>query len=98
MRRLFLGGLAWATTEESLRAAFAPFGPVLEATVARDPLSGRSRGHGFVVLADDESAMRAVGTLDGSELDGRTVQVEFAKQPRQRPGSDRDRSPGRPRH
>ena len=46
--KLYVGGLAWATTDESLAAAFAPFGKVVSAKVMKDRETGRSRGFGFV--------------------------------------------------
>jgi len=77
--KLFVGGLAWATNDDSLRDAFAKFGEVTEAKVITDRETGRSRGFGFVTFTDDSSAADAVGALDGSELDGRTIRVNEAQ-------------------
>ncbi len=76
--KLFVGGLAWATTDDSLRVAFEQFGEVAEAKVITDRETGRSRGFGFVTLSTDEEAQAAQAAMDGSELDGRTVRVNEA--------------------
>ena len=82
--KLFVGGLAWATTDESLRTAFEQFGEVSEAKVITDRETGRSRGFGFVTLSTDEEAQAAQEAMDGSDLDGRTVRVNEAHEPRDR--------------
>lgn len=74
--KLFFGGLAWATTDASLRAACERFGEVVEATVVIDRATGRSKGFGFVTFATEEAANRARAELDGSMLDGRTIKVD----------------------
>ena len=79
--KLFVGGLAWATDSEGLKAAFAKFGEVSEAKVITDRDTGRSRGFGFVTFTDDDAAKEAV-SLNGSELDGRTIRVDFATEKR----------------
>ena len=76
--KLYVGGLAYATTSESLREAFAQCGTVESATVITDRYSGQSRGFGFVEMATDEEAQKAVSMLNGQRLDGRTVKVEVA--------------------
>ena len=76
--KLFVGGLAWATTDESLRAHFEPFGEVTDAKVITDRDTGRSRGFGFVTFAEGDSAASAQGELHGTELDGRAIRVDQA--------------------
>jgi len=78
--KLFVGALAWATDQESLKNHFAPFGEVLEAQVILDRYSGRSRGFGFVTFETEEEAKKAVEALDGTELDGRTIHVNEARE------------------
>ena len=80
-KKLYVGGLAWATDNESLKAAFAEFGEVLEANVITDRDTGRSRGFGFVTMSDDDGAKAAL-ELNGSELDGRTIRVDIANEKR----------------
>jgi RNA recognition motif-containing protein len=78
--KLFVGSLAWATDDTSLRTAFEEFGPVTDAKVILDRDTGRSRGFGFVTYADDESATEAIAGLDGQELDGRRIRVSIAQE------------------
>ncbi len=76
--KLFVGGLAWATDEASLRAHFAEYGEVVEAKVIYDRDTGRSRGFGFVTFADAEQANAAKANLNESDLDGRSIRVDQA--------------------
>jgi len=76
--RLFVGGLSWDTTDDSLRRVFSEFGPVADAAVVTDRDSGRSRGFGFVTLENRKDAARAMRELDGSDLDGRRIVVNVA--------------------
>jgi RNA recognition motif-containing protein len=77
--KLFIGGLAWAATDEDLKAAFSPFGEVLEAMVARYDDTGRSKGFGFVKYATTEEATKAKEEMDGKEIAGRAAKVDFAR-------------------
>ena len=76
--RLFVGGLAFTTSTDGLRAAFARFGPVQSAAVMTDRETGRSRGFGFVEMASEEEAEKAISGLNGSSLDGRMIRVDRA--------------------
>lgn len=78
-KKLYVGGLAWATTDESLRAAFAQCGNVDEAIVIKDRMSGRSKGFGFVTMSNDDEATAAIAAFDGKEIDGRRVTVNEAR-------------------
>ena len=78
--KLFVGGLAWATTDETLAAHFAPYGDVVEAKVIKDRESGRSRGFGFVTYESAEMATAAKEQLADSELDGRQIRVDTASE------------------
>jgi len=75
--KIFGGGLAWATDDHGLKAAFESFGAVTEAKVITDRMTGRSRGFGFVTFETAEAASEAL-TFDGQMLDGRTVRVDKA--------------------
>ena len=79
-KKLFVGGLAWATTDDGLLQAFEQFGEVLEAKVITDRETGRSRGFGFVTFADGAAADNAIQEMDGRELAGRTVNVNEARE------------------
>ncbi|MEZ4449457.1 MAG: RNA-binding protein [Nannocystaceae bacterium] len=78
-KKLFVGGLSWNTTDESLREAFARFGEVDEANVVTDRDTGRSRGFGFVSFRDAADGATAQKAMDGSSLDGRQIRVNEAE-------------------
>jgi cold-inducible RNA-binding protein len=87
--KLFVGGLSFSTSNERLREAFAATGSVESASVVTDRDTGRSRGFGFVEMATPEEAEQAISRLNGTSLDGRTIQVEKAKAPGTGGGGDR---------
>jgi len=78
--RLFVGNLDYSTVEAQLREAFAPFGEVVSATVVVDRMTGQSRGFGFVELQTAEQAERAIQSLDGTVLNGRSINVSIARE------------------
>ena len=78
-KKLFVGGLSWGTDDHGLRAAFETFGEIDEAKVITERDTGRSRGFGFVTYADDEAGTRAIEEMNGTELDGRTLNVNEAQ-------------------
>lgn len=77
--KLFVGGLSWNTTDELLQSAFAAHGDVIEAKVVTDRETGRSRGFGFVTMANAEQMKAAQRELDGTMLDGRSIRVNEAE-------------------
>ncbi|OGE00342.1 RNA-binding protein [Candidatus Curtissbacteria bacterium RIFCSPHIGHO2_12_41_11] len=77
--KLFVGSLPFATTSDQLREMFAKAGQVVEANVVTDKMTGRSRGFGFVEMASDEDAKKAISQLNGSEIDGRKIFVSEAR-------------------
>ena len=78
-QKLFVGGLAFSTTNDRLREVFAQAGEVESATVVVDRDTGQSRGFGFVEMSSAEEAAEAVKRFNGQEVDGRTLKVEIAK-------------------
>ncbi|KAJ7957249.1 putative Glycine-rich RNA-binding protein [Quillaja saponaria] len=76
--KLFIGGLSYGVDDQSLRDAFASYGDVVEARVITDRDSGRSRGFGFVNFSSEESATSALSSMDGQDLDGRSIRVSYA--------------------
>jgi cold-inducible RNA-binding protein len=78
-QKLFIGSLAYTTTDDGLREFCGQSGSVLTANIVTDQLSGRSRGFGFVEMATVKEAQKAVAELNGRELDGRRLTVEIAK-------------------
>lgn len=77
--KLFVGGLSWNTTEDALRQLFEGIGPVLEAKIITDKMTGRSRGFGFVTMENAEDAAKAVEQLNDTEFDGRKIAVNEAR-------------------
>jgi cold-inducible RNA-binding protein len=82
-KKLYVGGLSFDTTDQSLNEAFAKAGTVESATVIMDRQTDRSRGFGFVEMSSDDEAQGAITMWDGKELDGRTVKVNEARPPRE---------------
>lgn len=87
-QNLFIGSLAYATTDDSLKAFFEQIGPVASARVITDRESGRSKGFGFVEFENEDDNQKAVDQLDGKELDGRTISVGLARPKEDRPRRD----------
>jgi len=78
-KKLYVGGLSYNTTEATLKDTFAAAGTVETATIIMDKMTGRSKGFGFVEMATDEEAKKAIETINGTELDGRTLTVNEAR-------------------
>jgi len=76
--KLYVGGLSYSTTSETLREYFAQCGTVESAAVITDKFSGQSRGFGFVEMATAEEAQRAISELNGKDLDGRKLTVNLS--------------------
>jgi RNA recognition motif-containing protein len=89
-QNLFIGSLAYATTDDALKAFFEQIGEVASAHVITDRDSGRSKGFGFVEFADEANNQKAVDELNGKELDGRTITVGLARPKEDRPRRDSD--------
>ncbi|PLB52713.1 RNA-binding domain-containing protein [Aspergillus steynii IBT 23096] len=83
MAKLFIGGLAWHTTDQTLREGFEKYGQVEEAVVVKDHDTFRSRGFGFVRFAQEQDAETAMNAMNNQEFDGRTIRVDKASE---RPG------------
>ena len=93
-QNLFIGSLAYATTDDSLKAFFEQVGEVESAKVIMDRDTNRSKGFGFVQFVDEANNQKAVDELNGKELDGRPINVNLARPKEDRPrrdfsGSDR---------
>lgn len=78
-KKLYVGGLSYDTTEAALKDAFSQVGTVESAVIIIDKMTNRSKGFGFVEMATDEEAQKAIETLNGKELDGRAIKVNEAK-------------------
>ena len=84
--KLFMGGLAWGTTEATLRAAAEAYGQVEDVKVITDRDTGRSKGFGFVTFSTDEAAAKCKAEMDGQMIDGRAVKVDFPREREERTG------------
>jgi len=84
--RLYVGNLAFHTTEDALKRIFAECGEVVEAKLIIDRETGRSRGFAFVVMGNAEEAQRAISQMNGADLDGRALRVNEAEERKPRGG------------
>ncbi|MCO6449794.1 MAG: RNA-binding protein [Caldilineales bacterium] len=84
---IYVGNLAWATTEQKLRATFENYGAVSSAAIITDKHTGRSRGFGFVEMPSADEAQAAIKALNGADLDGRPLTVNEARPREKRTGS-----------
>lgn len=78
-KNLFVGSLPWSVNDEQLAQIFAEAGTVESARVITERDSGRSKGFGFVEMADEEGAKKAIDTLNGKEIEGRAITVNEAR-------------------
>jgi len=85
-KKLYVGNVPFSATEGTLIEWFSPFGTVETATVITDRASGRSKGFGFVEMASDDEAERAISEMNGKEMEGRALTVNEARpmEPRRR--------------
>jgi RNA recognition motif-containing protein len=85
---IYVGNLSYNTSDADLQAAFEAFGRVSSARVIEDKMTGRSRGFGFVEMANDAEARTAIEKLNGADLQGRNITVNEAR-PREERSSGR---------
>ncbi|MFO0983403.1 MAG: RNA-binding protein [Planctomycetota bacterium] len=78
-RKLYVGNLSYGTTSDALKTLFAAFGTVESAQVITDRETGRSKGFGFVEMAESREAEAAIKGLNGTEHDGRALTVNEAR-------------------
>ena len=78
-RRLYVGNLPYKATDDELRALFGQAGPVEHVEVMRDNVTGRARGFGFVEMATDDGAQKAIAQFHQYQLDGRALVVNEAR-------------------
>ncbi|MCY0965975.1 RNA recognition motif domain-containing protein [Parathalassolituus penaei] len=89
---IYVGNLPYSVTKEDLSALFSEFGEVGRATVVIDRETNRSKGFGFVEMADDAAATAAIEALNNKDMNGRGLRVNEAK-----PREERPRTPRGPR-
>lgn len=87
--RIYVGGLPFSTNDAQLNDLFSKYGTVKSATVITDKFSGQSRGFGFVEMSTTEETSKAIASLNGTQLESRTLTVNEAKpqERRERSGS-----------
>jgi RNA recognition motif-containing protein len=78
-KRIFVGNLPFSATEEQLRDLFGQHGEVVTAEIVKDRFTERSRGFGFVEMANDDAANAAISALNQYQMDGRPLTVNEAK-------------------
>jgi RNA recognition motif-containing protein len=84
VKNIFVGNLSFNTAEDELRQAFEAYGQVDRVSIMTDRDTGRSRGFGFVEMSSNEDGEKAITALNGSQIGGRTINVNEA-----RPKTDR---------
>jgi len=80
--KLFVGNLAWESTQDELKELFSQFGEIEDAVIITDRYSGRSKGFGFVTFAEESSAQEAISKLNETEFKGRKIFVNEARPPK----------------
>ena len=86
MKSLFVGNLSFSVTEQALRALMETYGPVERVSIMTDRDTGQPRGFAFVDMTNDADAAKAIGALNGKDLEGRTLSVNEARPKTDRPG------------
>ena len=78
-KKLYVGGIPYTSTNDTLKAAFAQAGAVESAVIIMDKMTGRSKGFGFVEMVTDEDAQKAIEMWNGKDFEGRTLTVNEAR-------------------
>lgn len=91
---IYVGNLSYNTTDEELRQAFGAHGEVTSVNIIKDRFSGESRGFGFVEMSNNDEAQAAIAGLNGTELGGRTLNVNEARPRTEGGGRGGDRRGG----
>jgi cold-inducible RNA-binding protein len=86
VKNIFVGNLSFNTNEDELRQMFEPYGQVDRVSILTDRETGRSRGFGFVEMSSDEDGEKAITALNGSQIGGRTINVNEARPKTERGG------------
>ncbi len=87
-KRLYVGGIPYKSTDDDLKQAFSQAGEVVSVTIMMDKFTGRSRGFGFVEMADDAGMEKAIEMWNGKEFGGRTLVVNEARPMTDRPSRE----------
>lgn len=79
-KRIYIGSLPYSVTDQQLEDLFSPFGQINEIHVITDRYTGQAKGFAFVEMANDEEADKAIQQLNGTEMSGRTLVVNEARE------------------
>ena len=90
-KKLYVGNISFKATEEDIKELFARSGEVESVKIITDAHTGNPKGFGFVEMADDAAAQKAIAELDGATVDGRAIKVTVAK-PREERSNNKGRS------
>jgi RNA recognition motif-containing protein len=83
-QKLYVGSLPYKTTEDELFQIFSQFGEIISVKIVTDRVTGQSKGFGFVEMSKEADAQKAIESVNGSELGGRTLVVSIARPPQER--------------
>jgi hypothetical protein len=83
--KLYVGNLSYSTGDEELRRTFAPFGTLVSASIVTDRMTGQPRGFGFVEYERAEDAQKAIDAVNGQQVDGRSLNVNIARDRESKP-------------
>ena len=97
-KKIYVGNLSFQTSESDITNAFAGYGPVESVSIITDRDTGRSKGFGFVQMAETADADKAIAALNGTQLDGRSLTVNEAKPMVKREGGGGGYRGGRDRY
>ena len=94
MKNLYVGNIAFSTTEEQIREMFQPYGAIEKINVVRDQDTGQPRGFAFIEMTSDEEAGKAIMAVNGSSIGGRALIVNEARRKTERGGGRGKFKPG----
>ncbi len=95
--KLYVGNLSYAASEDDLKAHFSQAGTVTSVALIKDRATGRAKGFGFVEMATNDEAQKAISMFNGQNFMERAITVNVARPPEDRPRGDRNRG-GRDRN
>lgn len=78
--KIYVGNLSYTTTEDELQRVFGEHGPVASVKIIKDQMTGRSKGFAFVEMENEEDAQKAISGLNQTDLSGRTIKVDEARE------------------
>lgn len=87
-KKLYVGGIPYSSTEDGLKAAFSQAGEVTSSAIIIDKMTGRSKGFGFIEMANDADAQKAIEMWHGKDFEGRILTVNEARPLEERPRGD----------